>query len=190
LLDTLKEREWTSGRLFYSEGKLNLIIGTFKIRKDRGIRSAEAAHGIVDNYTDLYFDPGSRQKQTGKMPGRIVASGGISYLAGEDDAKRPDWVLIDIPVAALAFREGQIPEEQKKTAEKSKQEAAKLTLERRQMREEMARLRQQIKELHGSGGAGKKSLEERLATLQALREKKLITDQEYAQRRDEILKDI
>jgi len=191
VLDTLKEREWTSGRVFYSDGKLNLIVGTFKLKKDRGIRNAEAAHGVMDNYNDLYFDPGNRQQQTGKMPGRIVATAGVTYLGGEDDAARPDWVLIDIPAAALAYREGQIPEEQKKTAEKNKQETAKLTLERRQMREEMARLRQQVKAL-GDGGAGPsaKSLEERLATLQELRAKKLITDQEYAQRRDEILKDI
>lgn len=192
VLDTFKEREWTSGRVFYSDGKLNLIIGTFKLKKDRGVRNAEAAHGVIDNYNDLYFDPGNRRKPTGKMPGRIVATAGISYLGGEDDATRPDWVLIDIPTAALAYREGQIPEEQRKTAEKSKQEAAKLTLERRQMREEMARLRQQIKELSagGAGAGGVKSLEQRLETLQQLRERELITDQEYAQRRDEILKDI
>jgi len=191
VLDTMKEREWTSGRVFYADGKLNLIIGTLKLKKDRGIRNAEAAHGVIDNYNDLYFDPGSRSKQTSKMQGRIVASAGVSYLGGEDDTARPDWVVIDISTAALAYREGQIPEEQRKTTEKSKQEAAKLTLERRQMREEMARLRQQIKELQdGGGGGGAKSLEDRLATLQQLREKKLITDQEYAQRRDEILKDI
>lgn len=187
VLDTLKEREWTSGRVFFTGNKLNLIIGTLKLKKDRGIRSAEAAHGVIDNYADLYFDPGGRRKQTGKMPGRIVASAGVSYLGGED-AARPDWVVIDLAAAALAFREGLIPEEQKKTTEKTKQEAAKLTLERRQMREEMARLRQQVKELHG--GTSGKSLEERLATLLALRAKKLITDQEYEQRRNEILKDI
>lgn len=184
--DTLKDREWTSGRVFYADGKLNLIIGTFKLKKDRGVRNAEAAHGVMENYSDLYFDPGSRDKRTGKMPGRIVASDGISYRGG--DEQRPDWVVIDIATAALAFREAQIPEEQRKTSEKNKQETAKLTLERRQMREEMARLRQQVKELHGPVDA--KSLEDRLATLQALRAKKLISDQEYHQRRDEILKDI
>ena len=188
--DTFKDREWTSGRVFYTDGKLNLIIGTFKLQKDRGVRNAEAAHGVMENYADLYFDPGSRDKRTGKMPGRIVAGAGISYRGGKDDDARPDWVVIDIAAAALAYREGQIPEEQQQTSEKNKQEAAKLTIERRQMREEMARLRQQIKELHGGTSVGAKSLEDRLATLQALRDKKLITDEEYHQRRDKILKDI
>lgn len=191
--DTFKDREWTSGRIFFVDGRLNLIIGTFKIKKDRGVRNAEAAHGVMDNTADLYFDPGSRRRQTGKMPGRIVASAGVDYRGNGagDEGARPDWVVIDVATAALAFREGLVPEEQRKTAEKNKQEAAKLTLERRQMREEMARLRQQIKDLSAGGGTvGARTLEDRLATLQTLREKNLITEEEYAQRRDEILKDI
>ncbi len=188
-LNTFKEREWTAGRAFFVDGKLNIIIGTFKLKKDRGVRNAEAAHGVLENYADLYFDPGSRDKQTGKFPGRIVSSVGVSYKGGEETG-RPDWVLIDVAAAALAYRDSQIPEEQKRTTEKTKQEAAKLTLERREMREEMARLRAQIKALQGGTVANSKSLEDRLATLQALREKKLITDEEYTARRDEILKDI
>ena len=186
--DVAKERQWSSGRVFFVNGKLNLIIGTFKLKKDRGIRNAEASAGIIDNYDDLYFDPGWRSKQTGKMPGRIVASSGITYLGGEKSS-RPDWVLIDVKTAALAYRNALIPEEQKKSTEKAKQDSAKLTLERREMREEMARLRQQLKELQaGSGGA--KSVEERLSTLEALLAKKMISQDEYQRRRTEILKDI
>jgi hypothetical protein len=188
MLDTAKEREWTAGRAFYAEGKLNLIIGTYRLRKDRGQRNAEAAHGVVDNYNDLFFDTGSRAKQTGKMPGRVVATAGVDYYGGAD-GKRPDWVVIDLNLAALGYREEQIPEEQRKTAEKAKQEAAKLTLERRQMREEMARLRQQIKDL-SAGGGSVKTVEERLATLDALRARKLVTEEEYARRRNEILNDL
>jgi Short C-terminal domain len=189
-LDTLKEREWSSGRIFFADGKLNIIIGTYRIRKDRGIKNAEAAHGVTDNYADLYFDPGNRKKQTSKMEGRIVTTTGVSIPTMAEDG-RSDWVAVDVPLAAQAYREALIPEEQKKTTQKAKQETAKLTLERRQMREEMARLRQQIKELGSSGGSsGVKSLEERLAVLQALRAKNLITDEEYQQRRDEILNDI
>ena len=187
--DVAKERQWSSGRVFYVNGKLNLIIGTFKLKKDRGIRSAEASAGIIDNYDDLYFDPGWRSKQTGKMPGRIVASSGITYLGGEKSS-RPDWVLIDVKTAALAYRDALIPEEQKKSTEKTKQDSAKLTLERREMREEMARLRQQLKELQAGGGGGAKSVEERLATLEALLTKKMISQDEYQRRRTEILKDI
>ncbi len=186
-LDTLKEREWTSGRAFFVDGRLNLIIGTFKLKKDRGMRNAEAAHGVLDNYADLHFDPGARDRKS-KMKGRIVSSQGVALAGG--DGGRNDWITIDVAAAALAFREGEIPEEQRKTAEKAKQEAAKLTLERRQMREEMARLRQQLKEIQGGGAATSRSLEDRLATLQELKSKNLISEEEYLRRRDEILKEI
>jgi len=188
MLDTMKEREWTSGRAFIVDGRLNLIIGSFKTKKDRAKRNAEAAHGVLNDYSDVYFDPGSRIKRSAKMPGRVVATVGVSF-ASDADAGRPDWVVIDIAKAAVAYREGLIPEDEKKRENAARQEAAKLTLERRQMREEMARLRQELKQLKG-GGASARTVEERLATLQELKAKSLISEQEYQRRRAEILGDI
>lgn len=187
-LDTLKEREWTSGRAFFVDGKLNLIIGSFKIKKDRGKRNAEASYGVLNDYSDLYFDTGTRRERSAKMPGRVVSSVGISFAGGEGG--RPDWIIIDVVKAAVAYREGLIPEDEKKREQSARQEAAKLTLERRQMREEMARLRQELKELKGAGGASAQSVEDRLATLQELKTKALISEEEYRRRRDEILGDI
>lgn len=188
MLDTLKEREWTSGRAFFVDGKLNLIIGSFKIKKDRGIRNAEAAHGVLNDYSDMYFDPGSRVKRSAKMPGRVVSTIGVSLATG-DESGRPDWIVIDVAKAAVAYREGLIPEDEKKRENAARQEAAKLTLERRQMREEMARLRQELKQLK-SGGASTRTVEDRLATLQELKAKALISNEEYERRRAEILGDI
>lgn len=188
MLDTMKEREWTSGRAFIVDGKLNLIIGSFKTKKDRAKRNAEAAHGVLNDYSDVYFDPGNRLKRSAKMPGRVVATVGVSFASAED-AGRPDWVVIDVAKAAVAYREGLIPEEEKKRENAARQEAAKLTIERRQMREEMARLRQELKELKG-GGASARTVEDRLATLQELKAKALISDEEYQRRRAEILGDI
>jgi hypothetical protein len=189
MLDTLKEREWTSGRAFYAKGRLNVIIGSFKIRKDRGMRNAEAAYGVLNDYSDMYFDPGSRAKRSAKMPGRVVSTSGVSVV-GNDDASRPDWIVIDVAKAALAYREGLVPEEEKKRETKARQEAAKLTIERRQMREEMARLRQELKDLKSGGGASARSVEERLSTLDELKSKSLIREDEYQRRRAEILGDI
>lgn len=187
-LDTLKEREWTSGRAFFVDGKLNLIIGSFKIKKDRGKRNAEASYGVLNDYSDLYFDTGTRRERSAKMPGRVVSSVGVSFAGGEGG--RPDWIIIDVVKAAVAYREGLVPEDEKKREQSARQEAAKLTLERRQMREEMARLRQELKELKSSGGASAQSVEDRLATLQELKTKALISEEEYRRRRDEILGDI
>jgi hypothetical protein len=188
MLDTLKEREWTSGRAFVANGKLNVILGSFKIRKDRAVRNAEAAYGVLNDYSDMYFDPGSRTKRSKKMPGRVVSTSGVSF-AGGDEGSRPDWIVIDVAKAALAYREGLVPEEEKKRETKARQEAAKLTIERRQMREEMARLRQELKQLKG-GSATTRSIEDRLSTLDQLKSKALINDDEYQRRRAEILGDI
>lgn len=187
MLDTMKEREWTSGRAFVADGRLNLIIGSFKVKKDRATRNAEAAHGVLNDYSDLYFDPGSRTKRS-KMPGRIVSTTGVSVTGGEEGS-RPDWIIIDVAKAAFAYREGLIPEEEKKRETKARQEAAKLTIERRQMREEMARLRQELKQLK-SGGSTARSVEDRLSTLDELKSKALINEDEYQRRRAEILGDI
>jgi len=188
MLDTMKEREWTSGRAFIVDGKLNLIIGSFKTKKDRAKRNAEAAHGVLNDYSDVYFDPGNRLKRSAKMPGRVVATNGVSFAPAEN-AGRPDWVVIDVAKAAVAYREGLVPEDEKKRENAARQEAAKLTIERRQMREEMARLRQELKELKG-GGSSARTVEDRLATLQELKAKALISDEEYQRRRAEILGDI
>ena len=189
MMDTLKEREWTSGRAFYVDGRLNVIIGSFKVKKDRAIRNAEAAHGVLNDYSDMYFDPGTRKERSAKMPGRVVSTIGVSFHGGETGS-RPDWIVIDVAKAAVAYREGLVPEEEKKREMSARQEAAKLTLERRQMREEMARLRQQLKEIQTGGGASARSVEDRLSTLQELKTKSLISDEEYQRRRDEILGDI
>ena len=186
-LDVIREKYWTAGRAFYVDDKLNVIIGTFQVKKDRGIRQAEGAHGVLDNYADLHFAYGSREKVT-KMPGRIVTTAGVTLNAAHG-RERPDWVQIDITKAVAAYQDAQIPDEEKKRQAKVRAEAAKLTVERRQMREEMARLRKEL-QLLKSGGAEPQDLEQRLATLQELKDKDLITDAEFRDRRKAILEEI
>ncbi len=186
-LDVVREKFWTAGRAFYINGKLNVIIGTFQAKKDRGVRLAEGAHGVLDNYSDVRFDHGNREKVS-KMPGRIVTTPGVT-LNEERGRERPDWVQIEIPVAVAAYRDALIPPEEKKRERAVKREAAKLTLERRQMREEMARLRKELDDLK-SGGRQTNDLEQRLATLKELMDKKLITAEEFQARRAAILEEI
>ena len=68
-----------------------------------------------------------------------------------------------------------------------KDEAAKLAKERREMRLEMARLR---KEMDENKRGSDLSIEERLGKLQELRDKELISKEEYDKRRVEILNEI
>jgi len=185
--DIVREKYWTAGRIFYADGKMNVIIGTFQAKKDRGTREVEASFGILNDYSDVRFNHGNRDS-VAKMPGRISTTTGVT-LNAERGRERPDWVQIDVPAAALAHRDSLIPDEEKKREAKVNREAAKLTVERRQMREEMARLRKELDKLK-TGGSNTSGLEARLARLNELKEKQLITDDEFQDRRQAILEEI
>ncbi|MGE0485812.1 MAG: SHOCT domain-containing protein [Gammaproteobacteria bacterium] len=191
MLSFAREREWTTGRVFYKDGKLNLIIGEYGKRLDKAKKTVEGSFGITDDFRDVNFQSGSRQRR-GKMPGRVVSTAGVEVAE-----ERPDWIVIDVAKAAVAYREAAVPMAVRKEEQKAKAEAAKLTLERRQMREEMARLRKELQDLQTGGAAaggaaagGAATLEERLSRLQELHQKGLISDEDFARRKDEILGEI
>ena len=188
MLSLVKEREWTTGRVFFKDGKLNVIIGEYGKRIDKGQKQVEASFGIIDDFRDVHFAPGSR-KRKGKMPGRIVTTEGVELY---DDGKiRPDWVMLEVAKAAQAYRESQTPVAIRKEELKAKAEAAKLTLERRQMRQEMARMRKEIKNMqNATRNTSIESLETRLANLRDLHTKGLITDDEFKRRKEQILQEL
>ncbi|MEQ8660904.1 MAG: SHOCT domain-containing protein, partial [Gammaproteobacteria bacterium] len=156
-------------------------------RIDKAKKNVEGSFGIIDDFRDVHFDTGSRGGKS-NMRGRIVTTGGVEV----GESGRPDWVAIDVAKAALAFRDAQVPDEVRKEERKARAEAAKLTLERREMREEMARMRKELQELQEGGGAraAASSLEERLGRLQQLRDKGLIDEADFQRRKDEILREI
>lgn len=190
MLSMGREREWTSGRVFYVGGKLNLIIGDYQKRLDKAKKTVEGSFGVTDDFREVHFDVGSRDSK-GSMPGRIVNTNGVEIY--NEGKVRTDWVRIDVAKAALAFRESQTPLAMRKEEQKAKAEAAKLTIERRQMREEMARMRKELRDLQGgatTGGASVASVEERLVKLQELREKGLISEADFALRKKAILEEL
>lgn len=186
LLSVGREREWTTGRVFYKDGKLNLIVGEYQKRIDKGKKNVEGSFGVVDDFRDINFDIAGRRSK-GHMPGRIVNTAGVEL----GDSGRSDWVAIEVLKAAKAYRDAQTPVAARKEEEKVRNEAAKLTLERREMREEMARMRKEMKAMQESGAGNKaQSLEERLAKLQQLLDKGLITSDDFKRRKAAILEEI
>lgn len=186
MMSLAKERQWTTGRVFYKDNKLNLIIGEHRKRLDKAKKNVEGSFGVVDDFRDVFFQVGSR-KHKGKMQGRVVTTEGVE-LGGDN---RPDWMIIDIAKAALAYRQTQVPVAVRKEEQKAKAEAAKLTLERRQMREEMARMRKELSKLQNNSGSGNAAtLEQRLEQLQGLKSKGLITDEDFERRKAQILSEI
>ena len=184
----LSEKTFIAGRVFYKDGKLNIIIGEYdRVRND-------AVENLIDksgrgnvSYT---FNHGKRSKESKKFDGKLEDAPGIeNKKLGKKFRK--DWFVIDVELASKAYL-AQLKESKNPSFKDDKRlqlEAAKLARERRQMRTEMARMRKEMKEL-SSDPASIKSPEERFVILEQLRKKELITQEEYDTRRREILNDI
>ena len=185
----LTEKTFIAGRVFYKDGKLNIIIGEYDLaRNDAFERLYDPSGRGAVPYT---FNHGKRARESKKFDGRLEDAPGIeNKKLGKKFRK--DWFVIDVEIASKAYL-AQLKESKNPSSFKDDKrlqvEAAKLARERRQMRAEMARMRKEMKEL-SSDPVSEKSPEERIATLEQLREKELITQEEYDSRRQEILNDI
>ena len=177
---------YVSGRAFYKDGKLNIIIGEYDKPRQEGYEKAydPTEVGIVK----YYFLHGSRNSQQ-KFDLNTVKVAGIENKLVKNRVRK-DWFVIDVEEAADNYL-ALIKERENPKTTRDKQfeiEAAKLAKERREMRLEMARLRKEMKE--GGGASSGSSVEQRLENLDKLRDKGLVTDDEYKSKREEILNDI
>ena len=172
---------YTGGRAFYLDDKLHVIIGDYDATGDRFKETAYRSHGVTD--LKQHFKHGRRAKPSNFKASVVGRAGVRSYEEG--GRPRRDWLVVDLEQAAtdyLAEKAQQAPTELVADAA-LQEEAARLAQERRQMRLEMARMRKEMK----GAGAEQQTPEQRLATLKSLRDKELITDEEYQQKRQRIL---
>ena len=131
-----------------------------------------------------------KRRKASKFDMQLLKVDGIDY-ATTNSKTRKDWVLLDLAKTkkTIASRK----ESKRRNTKEYKQdkllkdETAKLAKERREMRLEMARLR---KEMDENKRGSDLSIEERLGKLQELRDKELISKEEYDKRRVEILNEI
>ena len=182
----IQNRGYTGGRVFYLDGKLHIIIGDFDHEGDRFKETVERSHGITE--TKQYFKHGRRAKSVG-FKGSIVGMAGVEPHVDGKKTRR-DWIEIDLEQAAsvyLAQKTAQAPQETV-TSAAMQAEAARMARERREMRLEMAKMRKEMKS--SNGDSSPRTIEQRLATLQDLRDKELISAEEYQQKREQILGDI
>jgi hypothetical protein len=191
-----KEQIGTSGRVFYEDGKLNFIFGEIKSlsgnneQKDRAL-----AAGCGDCPADERLDPFkiASRSDAGKLDDPVAITEGLEFK-NQDGKLRSDWLVLDVNkmVAAAEKIKNKLPPGMQKAQERAQAEAAKANLERRQMHEEMARMRKEMDQMNKGGGsaAGGQSVEERLGTLEKMKKKGLITEEEYATRRKQILDQI
>lgn len=141
-----KEQMYTSGRVFYRDGKLNIIFGEI--------------HGKYWPNADrrLYpLAPGSRFKST-VHTWALLAQPDQEFYSGPE-GQRTDWIVLDLA-----------------------------SMEARAAMGEKAATTQAPAAMPNYGA--QKSVEERLQTLNDLKNKKLITDEEYEKKRLDILKEL
>lgn len=186
----------TSGRAFYRDGKLNIIIGDYEIALNDELERILDPGETGTSATLFGLDDAERAGQVfGGFDEDVVRVRGIDYNL-VNNKPRKDWFVIDLETASEAYAAQQKELEERfkgKGEQQLEREAALLAKQRREMRAEMARMRQQIDDIDKGGSSssgGTSSIEQRMATLDALRAKDLITQDEYESKRQEILNDI
>ena len=181
-----KDTTYTTGRVFYVNDKLNIIIGEFDRLGDKFKERAYASSGISE--IQYSFKHGKRAKRSGFKKAIIISDGLSTHSV--NGKNRRDWFVIDVKLASAAYmaEQGDGNATDAIENEEFRKEASKSAQERREMRLEMARLRKEMKQ--SQKGTEDRSLEERLKELQSLKEKKMITSEEYQAKRKEILNEI
>jgi hypothetical protein len=185
----LKEKTFLAGRAFYKDGKLNIIMGDYDyFRSDAFEKTYDPGGQAAVPYT---FNFGKRSRKSKAFDNKHFTARGIETKQLNGDL-RSDWLMIDVSVASQAYLSGENTKENPVTKADKQLEAetAKLAKQRREMRAEMARMRKEVKDLSSKESSSVKSIEQRMTTLDHLLSKKLITQEEYDNKRNDILSDI
>ena len=150
----------------------------------------EAAVGGTGITEIRYYIAAGKRRKASNFDMQLIKVDGIDY-ATVNSKIRKDWILLNLSktkeIIASKKESKRRNTKEYKQDRLFKDEAAKLAKERREMRLEMARLR---KEMNENKSGSDLSIEERLGKLGELRDKDLITKEEYDKRRTEILNEI
>lgn len=185
----LKDNTFLAGRAFYKDKKLNIIMGEYDYFRSEAFERAYDPGG--QSAVPYSFNFGKRTRKSRAFENMYFNLTGIEnkQLKGK---RRRDWILIDVQLASEAY----VAQKNKKLNPATKVdrqleiEAAKLARQRREMRVEMARMRKEVKDISSQQSSSARSIEERMATLDQLLGKKLISQEEYDSKRKDILNDI
>jgi len=169
------DKLFVAGRAFYKDNKLNIIVGDYDRPRDIGFEAAyDPTHVGIVRYS---FDHGSRKQKAKQFKVKLAKTSGVETKSSQLN----NWLIIDLKVAtkALAAQE-----------KKQKQQAYEAK-------------RDEIRAILASDGIipaqpitsttpviSTPTPEKRLTTLKNLKDKGLITNKEYADKRAQILDDI
>jgi len=139
----LKEREVNTGRVFYVDGKLNIIFGEI-----RGQFSEPRGAGAMVAYPAVNPVPGSRNASV-PHEWNIVPEPGVS-LYEHNRVSRSDWVLIDPDTSVARYEE-----KQKLEALSGEEGLSPLAEETERLAAEQEELRQKVRQLEQDAQSGK-----------------------------------
>ena len=181
---TLGDRvsSYLTGRIFFLDNQLNIIIGDYD---NPGDKLKEIVYGEYQEVR-YSFKRASRAKPSKKFKENTMVVEGITNHKVGSKLRR-DWFIIDLEKTKQVITANKNIKRKSSDEYKQSLEKAKLAKERREMRLEMARIRQEMKKNKNTGST---SIEERLENLSTLKQKGLISDEEYEKKRIEILNDI
>jgi len=144
----LKEREVNTGRVFYVDGKLNIIFGEI-----RGQFSEPRGAGAMVAYPAVNPVPGSR-KAAAPHEWNIVLDPGVSLYESNHES-RSDWVLIDPDTTVTRYQE-----KRKLEALSAEEGLSPLAEETERLAAEQEELRQKVQQLEQDAQSGKSPLAE------------------------------
>lgn len=170
-----KERRITTGRVFYREGKLNIIFGN--MLENVGQYDGTSAKPLT---TQNPIFPGSRINPVSHS-WALESGPDVRFYSGGDKI-RTDWVVVDL--ASMAAHEA-LGMKQEKAEPPTVQQPVPAPAEQAPVAVQPAPPVQVVQPPKTS-----KTIEERLRILDELKSKKLITEQEYKAKRANILSDL
>ncbi len=174
---------FVAGRAFYRDNRLNIIIGDYDRR--RNVAYEETYDPTRVGIARYQFDHGRRARKTKSFKKTVLNVSGVENKQVQG-TRRDDWLVIDVPAASAAYD----------------------SQARAQRDADIVRRRQELKEVLDGGeaqglpveaapavpatappprGISWAELEEGLTTLDRLRQRGLITEQEYNTKKQEML---
>lgn len=177
LLGLKTDSYFVAGRAFFKDGHLNIIMGDYQKERNRGYETAyDPTNAGIVNYSFVHGSRSGKQKTNFPFERAIQNLPGVENKNLNGNTRR-DWFVVDLSASAEAY-------------------ANRVELERQQ---ELSRKRKELEEIfgqslpqmtNGTRVAPKMSPEDRLTTLNELKTKGLVTDEEYEAKRKQILEEL
>lgn len=186
-----KVHEVNTGRVFFKDGKLQIIFGMLH----EEVRDQDRQTGEQIDRRLHPFVVGSRLLETKLSSTIALEDGKAFYLDPEGGKEREDWLVLDVPtILARANHDhnasdGQINSSFLEDITHSRQETQNLKKDLANIKEVVFELKERLLELQ-QGDKSAATIEKRLRSLKDLRDSGLISSDEYQNKRRQLLNNL